>query len=138
MKRHVMLMVATMAMLSFLLIGCGGDSGDEPAPAADTTSGGSSSTSDSSATGEELFSITCAPCHGPDAKGVEGLGKDLTTSEFAIDSSDADLLAFIIEGRPADDPENTTAIEMPPRGGNPNLTDAQLSSIITYVRTLEE
>jgi disulfide bond formation protein DsbB len=138
MKRHIMPIFAALALLSLLLVGCGGDSSDEPAPVADSSSSESSSSSTSSASGEELFSLTCAPCHGPDAKGVQGLGKDLTTSEFAKEMSDADFLAFVIEGRPADHPDNTTAIEMPPRGGNPNLTDAQLGEIIAYLRTLQE
>jgi mono/diheme cytochrome c family protein len=85
-----------------------------------------------------LFQGTCAACHGPDAKGLPTLGKDLTTSEFAKEKTDQELLAFIKVGRPVSDPLNTTNVDMPPKGGNPALSDQDLLNIIAYVRTLEE
>lgn len=88
--------------------------------------------------GEEHFSQVCAACHGPGGEGIEGLGKDLTTSEFVVDLSDQELLEFIQQGRPVDHPDNTTGVEMPPRGGNPDFTDEQLLDIIAYIRTLQE
>jgi len=39
-------------------------------------------------------------------------------------------LTFIKEGRAETDPENITGYEMPARGGNPNLSDADLLNII--------
>ena len=90
--------------------------------------------------GEALqkFAGTCVACHGPDATGVTGLGKDLTTSEFVKGKSDADLLAFVKVGRPSSDPANTTGVDMPPKGGNAVLTDQDLADIIAYIRTLEK
>jgi len=88
--------------------------------------------------GATKFAGTCSACHGPDAKGLTGLGKDLTTSEFAKGKSDADLLAFVKVGRPTSDPLNTTGVIMPPRGGNPALTDQDLADIIAYIRTLQK
>ncbi len=85
--------------------------------------------------GKELFLGTCAACHGPDAKGVPGLGKDLTASAFVRQQTDAQLLAFIKKGRPATDPANTTGVDMPPKGGNPALTDQDLADIIAFIRT---
>ena len=35
-------------------------------------------------------------------------------------------------------PDNTSGVEMPPKGGNPGLTDEQLTDIIAYIRTLHE
>jgi disulfide bond formation protein DsbB len=90
------------------------------------------------AKGKELYAGSCAACHGPDAKGLPNLGKDLTASEFVKSLSDSELLEFIKKGRPASDPENTTGVDMPPKGGNPALTDEQLMDIIAYIRTLEE
>lgn len=86
--------------------------------------------------GEEVFNRTCMTCHGPGGVGVDGLGKPLTTSTFASGLTDAELLAFLAAGRAADDPLNSTGIMMPPRGGNPALTDADLIDIIAYLRTL--
>lgn len=88
--------------------------------------------------GEQHFSEVCAACHGPGGEGIEGLGKDLTTSEFVAGLSDEELLAFIQEGRPVDDPDNTTGVAMPPRGGNPDFSDDQLLDIIAHIRTLQE
>jgi disulfide bond formation protein DsbB len=85
--------------------------------------------------GQQLFTL-CAACHGPDARGVPNLGKDLVASEFVHTLSDEELLAFIKTGRPMWDPLNTTGIDMPPKGGNPALTDDDILAIIAYVRTL--
>jgi mono/diheme cytochrome c family protein len=91
-----------------------------------------------SAQGQTLFASTCVPCHGPKAEGVKGLGKDMTMSQFIKSKSDPDLLTFINQGRPINDPLNTTGVPMPPKGGNPALTDAQLLDIIAYIRTLQK
>src|SRR5262245_12556437 len=34
------------------------------------------------AAGQSLFTGTCSACHGPAGEGIQGLGKDLTTSQF--------------------------------------------------------
>jgi disulfide bond formation protein DsbB len=61
----------------------------------------------------------------------------MTTSAFVKSQTDAQLVAFIKQGRPANDPANTTRVEMPPRGGIPTLTDAQLADIVAFLRTLQ-
>jgi disulfide bond formation protein DsbB len=68
---------------------------------------------------------------------VAGLGKTLVESEFVRARSDQELLEFVIAGRQPFDPENTTGILMPPRGGNPGLTDNDLLTIIAYMRTVD-
>ncbi|RMG13853.1 MAG: cytochrome c [Planctomycetota bacterium] len=89
-----------------------------------------------SAGGAALYQRTCSACHGPQARGVPGLGKDLTTSAFVKGLSDEDFVAFIKKGRGIDDPQNTTKVPMPPYGGNPKLSDAELLSIVHYIRKL--
>jgi disulfide bond formation protein DsbB len=69
---------------------------------------------------------------------VPGLGKDLTTSEFITGLSDDELLDFIKRGRDMSDPLNTTGIAMPPKGGNPALTDGQIVDIIAYLRSIQK
>lgn len=86
------------------------------------------------AEGQALFTATCSACHGPDAHGITGLGKDLINSEFVHSLSDADFLTFVKTGRPIWDAANTTGVDMPPRGGNPTLTDDDLLLIITFIR----
>lgn len=88
--------------------------------------------------GKVIFAKTCAACHGPDARGIPGLGKDLVAGAFSRESSDADLIAFIERGRPADDPANTTGVAMPPKGGNPALTRQDIADVVAYLRTLQE
>src|SRR5262249_38319697 len=46
-------------------------------------------------------------------------------------------LDFVKVGRQPWDPLNTTKVQMPPRGGNPMLSDDDLRDIIAYVRTLQ-
>ncbi len=91
---------------------------------------------DAVAHGEELFSATCAACHGADATGIAGLGPSMVDNTFIDGLSDDELLAFLIEGRPADHPDNTTGIAMPPKGGNPALSDDDLNDLIAYLRDL--
>jgi disulfide bond formation protein DsbB len=86
--------------------------------------------------GQGVFQATCFACHGPDARGIPGLGKNLVESPFVHGLTDEELLQFIIKGRDTSDPLNTTGVAMPPRGGNPSLTDDQLRAVIAYIRTL--
>ena len=87
--------------------------------------------------GEQLFAL-CAACHGPDARGLPNLGKDLVESEFVAGLTDEALLEFIKTGRPIWDPLNTTGLDMPGKGGNPAMTDEEILAIIAYVRLLSE
>jgi len=115
------LAIAALAA-GIVLAGCSGEKADGSKPG----------------DGKKLFEATCASCHGSDAKGMPHLGKDLTTSKFAIGLSDKELVAFIKKGRSTSDPANTTGIAMPPKGGNPSLTDQQIQAIVGFLRSLEK
>jgi mono/diheme cytochrome c family protein len=88
--------------------------------------------------GETKYNEVCIACHGAGGIGVQGLGKPFTSSEFVHDSNDQDLLTFVKTGRPISDPANTTGVDMPPKGGNPALSDEQILDVIAYIRTLQE
>jgi disulfide bond formation protein DsbB len=62
----------------------------------------------------------------------------LVTSEFVADNSNEELVEFIKVGRDPSDPLNTTGVAMPPKGGNPSLSDQDLLDIISYMRTIHE
>lgn len=86
--------------------------------------------------GRRLFEGTCAACHGFDAMGIEGLGRTIVDSVFIGERTDAEMIAFLAEGRKADHPDNITGVDMPPRGGNDALTDQDLGDIVDYARSL--
>jgi mono/diheme cytochrome c family protein len=126
--RKIALILTLAFITALMLTACGGDGGAEEEPPAKTGD---------AVAGEDLF-LVCAGCHGPDAKGLPNNGKDLTTSEFSKKLTDEELVAFVKTGRSIGDPENTTNIDMPPKGGNPAFSDEDLLNIVAYVRTLEE
>jgi disulfide bond formation protein DsbB len=92
---------------------------------------------DDAAAGEAIYLGTCAACHGADATGIDGLGKDLHANTFIIENSNGAMLAFLRVGRPASDPDNDTGVDMPPQGGNPSLSDQDLQNVVAYLRTLQ-
>lgn len=87
--------------------------------------------------GTKLFNTTCIACHGAEGVGIKGNGKTLQKNDFIKSLKDDDLLAFVKAGRSPSDPKNTTGIQMPPKGGNPALSDDDLLDIIAYLRTLQ-
>lgn len=135
MTRKTLILFMAMSALALLIVGCGG--GNEPA-AGDGEEQETEAAAGDPEAGETLFVQNCSACHGQDAKGLPNLGKDLTGSDFVHNNSDQELLAFVKQGRPVSDPENTSGVDMPPKGGNPALTDEQILDIIAYLRTLGE
>ena len=88
------------------------------------------------ARGKKVYT-SCMACHGRDATGMKGMGKDLAHSSFVARLNDEELLAFLKRGRGPSDPDNTTKVAMPPKGGNPALGDKQLRDLIVYLRSLQ-
>ncbi len=129
MKNYLFLTLILLLALAVSLSACGGGSESEQA-AAPASQG-------DPAQGKEMFTA-CSACHGPEGKGVPGLGKDMTQSDFIAERTDAELVEFIKEGRDANHPLNDTGVAMPPKGGNPALTDEDLQDIVAYIRTLQE
>ncbi|MFN3979061.1 MAG: c-type cytochrome [Caldilinea sp.] len=141
-KRLVLfaLVIGAMAVLA----ACGG--GDKKEEATPTTAAAAAQQQvaapaapvGDAANGAKIFATACVACHGPEGKGVTGLGKDLTTSEWTQQQTDEQLIEFIKRGRDAGDPLNTTGIAMPPRGGNPAMTDQEIADIVAFMRTIHE
>jgi disulfide bond formation protein DsbB len=88
--------------------------------------------------GKALFAQGCNACHGDNAEGRVGLGKDLAHSSFVKSQGNAQLMAFLKKGRDVSDPLNTTRIPMPPKGGNPALNDKQLGDLVAFIRSLNK
>lgn len=141
-KRLLFLMM--FLILALALSACGGDdsseTGDEPVAentAVEETAEEAALVGDPAA-GKASYESLCIACHGPDATGVVNLGKDLTTSEFTQGLTDAEVVEFVKVGRSVSDPANTTGVDMPPKGGNPALSDQDIFNIVAYLRTLEK
>ena len=132
MKLRIFVLLSVLVLTALALSACGGGAGNPPAGTAPAKSAGDA------AKGKTKYDTTCTACHGADLKGITGLGKDLTTSAFVKGQPDAGLVDFLKKGRPATDPANTTKVDMPPKGGNPALTDADLGDIVSYIRTLQK
>ena len=125
MKTKLLSILTIFILSALILASCGSSS--EPTYSADDI-----------AEGSETFASTCSACHGPDAKGLPNLGKDLTTSEYVRDNDDDTLLQLLIEGRPSGHELNTTGVDMPPRGDNPSLSDDDLRKVVAYVRSINQ
>jgi len=86
--------------------------------------------------GKKLFhgQAICATCHGQDAKGLPGLGVNLTDKEWLHSDGSYDAIVKQIEtGVPAG--ESKSGIVMPPKGGS-GITDAQVRAVAAYVWSL--
>ena len=105
----------------------------------DTTAASSGGGEDvgGAAHGQELFKTTCSACHGQNAEGIDGLGTDMHNNEFIQSQSNADLILFITVGRSTTDPDNTTGVDMPAKGGDSSLTETDIADIVDYLRTLQ-
>ncbi|MBL8999652.1 MAG: c-type cytochrome [Phycisphaerae bacterium] len=88
--------------------------------------------------GRAAFDATCAVCHTRVGTGLRGMGSDLTRSWFVASMDDRSLVGFVAAGRPADHPDNSTGVAMPPRGANDALTDEDLADIVAYMRALQD
>jgi disulfide bond formation protein DsbB len=139
MKRLLHLAIASFLISAFVLTACGGNKVESPPQDSSQAEGGVASKQDGDVSaGQKKFEISCSACHGPAGEGVAGLGKDMTTSEFIAGKSDDELVAFIEVGRDPGDPLNTTGVAMPPKGGNPALSDEDLYNVVAFVRSLQK
>lgn len=101
--------------------------------------GGSKAAFGDATKGKEVYTTTCAACHGPNAEGMTGLGKSLKTpTDWMKQQSDQNLLTFLQVGRPSSDPLNTTKVDMPPKGGNPALSEDDLKNVVAFIRTIQK
>lgn len=84
----------------------------------------------------KIYNANCALCHGQGGAGKPALGKDLRANEFVAGMTDEEVVAFLKEGRRANHPLNERGVDMPPKGGNPGLSDEDLRQVVAYLRSL--
>lgn len=80
--------------------------------------------------GEQLFDITCSPCHG--SQGLGGIGPALNSQQFLSAASDAQIRSLISVGVPG-----TAMAAFSLDHGGP-LTLEDIDAITLYLRYLEE
>lgn len=81
-------------------------------------------------TGKSIYMHYCIACHGSNGKGSIPGAPDFTESTGPLKNSDAVLLGRIIKGYHG----KGALIAMPPRGGNPQLTNDELKAALKFIR----
>ena len=80
--------------------------------------------------GAALYKAKCAMCHGPDGKGQTGMGKSLKLRDLGSadvqKQTDADLVKITADGKG----------KMPAYKGK--MTDAEISAVVAFIRTLKK
>jgi mono/diheme cytochrome c family protein len=80
-----------------------------------------------------VYGVQCVACHGPAARGVQGLGPNLAESQLVANSSAAELTAFLKAGRGIDSPDNVSGVPMPSFAWMPQ---ADLDEVTAFLKTL--
>ena len=80
--------------------------------------------------GKAVYDQTCIACHGADGKGVDPGAPDFTSKDSPLKNSNAVLLQRIEHGYHS----KNSPMAMPPRGGNPSLTNTDLKNALDYIR----
>lgn len=78
----------------------------------------------------ELYEGSCLVCHGDDGIGVMPGMPDMTDPNGVLSLPREVLFQRVWEGTQGID----GAVSMPPKGGNPSLTESDVKSLIDYMR----
>lgn len=88
------------------------------------------STAFAAASGASVYQGTCIACHGAGGEGTLPGVSDLTESNGPLTKSDDELKRNIVNGfRSPGSP-----LTMPPKGGDPSLSDEDIDAVIRYMR----
>lgn len=82
------------------------------------------------AAGQAVYAQTCIACHGADGKGAIPGVKDFTAMDGPLSKSDTELVTNVSQGFQS--PGSFMA--MPPKGGNPTLTEIDVRAVLAYLR----
>jgi len=80
--------------------------------------------------GSELYGSFCAACHGTDGKGDIPGTPDFTSKKGPLSKDNQTLHININDGFQS--PGSSMA--MPPKGGNPNLSDADIQELVKFLK----
>jgi len=80
---------------------------------------------------EALYMQTCYICHGDDGTGYMPGVPDLNDNKRLFSDDEARIAQRIKQGM-----DSNGSISMPPKGGNPNLSDKEILALVKYVKQL--
>ena len=80
--------------------------------------------------GQSIYGTTCIACHGANGKGAVAGTPDFTSASGPLSKSDSVLLDHIMNGFKTAGAQ----LAMPPRGGNPSLSDDDLKTVLAFIR----
>ncbi len=80
--------------------------------------------------GRRIYFGACVACHGSDGAGAMPETPDLTVPDGPLSKPDAVLLRGIIEGAGG----NPSSPLMPPKGGDPTLTEEDARHVLEFMR----
>jgi mono/diheme cytochrome c family protein/glucose/arabinose dehydrogenase len=82
--------------------------------------------------GKQVYTLTCAACHQPNGMGLEGLAPPLVDSEWVTGSPER-MVRIVLQGLTGPISVNGVPyrMEMP---ALPTMSDADIASVLTYVR----
>lgn len=80
--------------------------------------------------GKQVYESNCLACHGANGKGSIPGVPDFTDRKGRLSKGDSELLSNIITGIQSPG----SSMPMPPRGGNSQLTDADLNAALKYIK----
>ena len=81
--------------------------------------------------GQSVYAQTCIACHGATGKGAIPGVSDLTKADGPLAKSDDTLFASIRDGLVTPG----KPLSMPPKGGNPSLSDEEIQAVLEYLRS---
>lgn len=81
-------------------------------------------------TGKAVYEGTCIACHGRDGKGAFPGVPDFNAPNGPLTKSSDTLKKHILEGFQSP----MSPMAMPPKGGNPTLTERDIDEVLRYLR----
>jgi len=80
--------------------------------------------------GKQVYENNCVACHGENGKGSLPGMPDFTSENGPLSKGDNELLDHIISGFQSPG----SPMPMPPRGGNSQISDSDLNTVLSYIR----